>query len=154
MIWHTRSQQASSEDHYGRIGAIFQHFAHCDLTARENVGFGDVTALEDADRIHRAAHLGGAAGMIGRLPRRFDTMLGKHQEGSTNLSGGEWHRLALACAFIRDASLLVLDEPTAALAACAEREVYRRFVHFTAGKTALLITQRLRPWVWPRRSRC
>jgi ATP-binding cassette subfamily B protein len=135
--------QIDPEEHYRRVGVIFQDFVHYDLTARENIGFGDMAALEDMARIRLAAQKGGAAELIEELPQGYETPLGRQFEGSTDLSGGEWQKLALSRAFMRHASLLILDEPTAALDARTEHEVYRRFAALTEGKTTLLVTHRL-----------
>jgi ATP-binding cassette subfamily B protein len=129
--------------YYRRIGVIFQDFARYSLTAKENVGLGCVEALGDEDRIRRAARLGGAAELIESLPHGYETMLNKRFEGGMDLSGGEWQKVALSRAFMRDAHLLILDEPTAALDAFAESEVYQRFADLTRGKTTVFVTHRL-----------
>ncbi len=130
------------QEYYRQIGVIFQDFAHYDLTARENIALGNVAALDDAKGIHRAAGLAGALPLIEGLPHGFDTMLGKRFEGGVDLSGGEWQKLGLARAFMRDTSLLILDEPTAALDVYAEHEVYNRFADLTHGKTTVFVTHR------------
>jgi ATP-binding cassette subfamily B protein len=135
--------EVDPEEHYDQVAVIFQDFARYDLTVRENIAFGDVAALGDMARIERAAQKGGAAALIEELPQRYETLLGRRFEGSTDLSGGEWQKLALSRAFMREASLLILDEPTAALDARAENEVYRRFAELTEGKTTLFVTHRL-----------
>ena len=129
--------------YYRRLGVIFQDFARYSLTVRENIGFGCVEALSDETRIRRAAGLGGAAQLIEGLPHGYDTMLNKRFEGGVDLSGGEWQKMALSRAFMRDAEVLILDEPTAALDAYAESEVYRRFAELTHGKTTVFVTHRL-----------
>ncbi|MFN2157113.1 MAG: ABC transporter ATP-binding protein [Anaerolineae bacterium] len=136
-------RQIDPEDHYRRVGVIFQDFVRYELTAKENIGFGDVAALEDMTRIRLAAQQGGAAELVEELPQQYETPLGRRFEGSTDLSGGEWQKLALSRAFMRQASLLILDEPTAALDARTEHEVYRRFAALTEGKTTLFVTHRL-----------
>ncbi len=130
-------------DYYRQIGVIFQDFARYDLTARENIGLGCVEAIEDRERVRQAAKLGGAAGLIEKLPRQIETVLGKRFEGGVDLSGGEWQKIALSRAFMRDASLLILDEPTAALDIYAESEIYGRFAELTRGKTTVFVTHRL-----------
>jgi len=130
-------------DHYCQVAVLFQDFVRYELTARENIGFGDVAAVEDMARIERAAEKGGAVKLIEGLPQEYETLLGRRFEGSTDLSGGEWQKLALSRAFMREASLLILDEPTAALDARAENEVYRRFAALTEGKSTLFVTHRL-----------
>lgn len=125
-----------------RIGVIFQDFVQYQLTARENVGFGQVDALGDDQRIRTATHKGGAETIIGGLPEGFDTRLGRQWDKGYELSGGQWQRIALSRAFMRDAEVLVLDEPTASLDAEAEYEIFRRFGELTEGKIAVLISHR------------
>jgi ATP-binding cassette subfamily B protein len=124
------------------VGVIFQDFFRYDLTARENIAVGWIDALEDERRIVESAEKSLAAGVIGGLPEGYRHMLGRRFEGGANLSGGEWQKIALARAYMRDAQLLVLDEPTAALDARAEYEVFQRFSELTAGKMAVLISHR------------
>ncbi len=137
------------QDYYSLMGVIFQDFYCYDLSVRENIGFGDITGLEDIERIRQAAQQGGAAEMIERLPHQYETMLGNRFEGGADLSGGEWQKLALARAFMRNhpgsrgAEFLILDEPTAALDAYAESEVYRSFSDLTRHKTTMFVTHRL-----------
>ena len=125
-----------------RIGVIFQDFVRYDLAARENVGFGQVDRLEDADRIERAALDGGAGDLIEGLPKGYDTILGKEFEEGVDLSGGEWQKIALSRAFMNEAQILILDEPTAALDAFAEQDVFSRFAELTADRTAIFISHR------------
>lgn len=125
-----------------QMGIIFQDFVRFDLTARENIGIGQVELADDLERVKGAAEMGGAQSIIDRLPRKFDNMLGRRFEGGVDLSGGEWQKIALSRAFMRDAQILILDEPTAALDALAEYEIYRRFAELTGGKTTLFISHR------------
>ena len=125
-----------------RIGILFQDYVRYNLTVRENIGFGRIEQLEHAELIASAAHKGGAATFIERFPLRFDTMIGKTFADGVDLSGGEWQKLALSRAFMRDAEILILDEPTAALDAFAELEVYGRFIELAQGKMAILISHR------------
>jgi ATP-binding cassette subfamily B protein len=126
----------------GRIAVIFQDFIHYAFTAAENIGLGQVERLDDRARIVAAAEQAGAGTLIADLPQGYDTALGRlHREGA-QLSGGQWQRIALARAFMRDAPLLVLDEPTAALDARAEFEVFRVLRDLTRGRTVLLISHR------------
>ena len=125
-----------------RIGVIFQDFVRYDLIARENIAVGRIEALGDQARIERAAAKSLANGVIARLERGYDHMLGRRFDGAADLSGGEWQKIALARAYMRDADLLILDEPTAALDARAEYEVFRRFSELTAGRMAVLISHR------------
>ena len=129
--------------YYHQLGVIFQDFARYSFTAGENIGLGCVEALANEERIRQAAHMGGAAQLIERLPHGYETMLNKEFEGGVDLSGGEWQKVALSRAFMRDAALLILDEPTAALDAYAESEVYQRFAELTQGRTTVFVTHRL-----------
>ncbi|HET8630755.1 MAG TPA: ABC transporter ATP-binding protein, partial [Thermomicrobiales bacterium] len=124
------------------IGVIFQDYVTYFLSARENIGVGRLEALEDRDRIGHAAAQSGADDVIARLPAGYDTLLGKWFDQGHQLSGGEWQKVALARAFVRDAQILVLDEPTAALDAQAEYEIFARMKELTAGKTGLYISHR------------
>ena len=121
---------------------IFQDFVRFDLIARENIGMGQIEQADDLERVQRAADLGGARSVIDRLPDGFDSMLGRRFDGGVDLSGGKWQKIALSRAFMRSAQILILDEPTAALDALAESEIYRRFAELSAGKTALFISHR------------
>ena len=130
--------------YYQQMGVIFQDFRHYDLTVRENIGFGNLAELENVARIRDAAALAGAAELIAGLPHQYETMLGRvFYEESKDLSGGEWQKIALARAFMRDVPLLILDEPTAALDAFAENAVYSRFAELTRGRTTIFVTHRL-----------
>ncbi len=125
-----------------RFGVIFQDFVRYRLTVRENIGFGQVDALDDFARITSAADRGGATSVIEGLPDGYDAVLGRRWYKGEELSGGEWQKIALARAFMREAEVLVLDEPTAALDAEAEYEVFRRFGELTEGRIAVLISHR------------
>jgi len=124
-----------------RVGVIFQDFVRFQLTARDNVGVGWLPRLDDREAVERAVTDAGARDVIERLPKGLDTPLGR-AFGGDDLSVGQWQRVALARAFMRPSALLVLDEPTAALDAEAEHEVFQRFKELKAGRTALLITHR------------
>jgi ATP-binding cassette subfamily B protein len=125
-----------------QIGVIFQDFMRYHLTAAENVGFGQVEALEDRPRIIGAAQKSGADPLIARMPEGYDTTLGRWFSRGRDLSGGEWQKIALGRAFMRDCELLVLDEPTAALDAENEMRVFQQFRTLIADKTAVLISHR------------
>ncbi len=125
-----------------RIGVIFQDFVKYYLPARENVGFGQIDQLENEARIIDSAQRAGADPTIRGLPQGYDTMLGKWFERGHDLSGGEWQKVALARAFMREAEVLVLDEPTAALDALNEYAIFQRFRELTDNKIALLISHR------------
>ena len=125
-----------------RIGVLFQDFVRYQWTARENVGVGWVPALDDRARVERAVDDGGARKLIDELPQKLDTMLGGWFEEGHELSGGQWQKIALARAFMRDSEVLVLDEPTAALDAEAEHELFGRLQQLAAERTAILISHR------------
>jgi ATP-binding cassette, subfamily B, bacterial len=124
------------------IGVIFQDYLRYDMLARENIGFGRLESLLDQERIETAARKSLAKNVIDRLPNRYDQMVGRRFEGGVDLSGGEWQKFALARAYMRDAQLLILDEPTATLDARAEYEVFQRFADLTRGRMAALISHR------------
>jgi ATP-binding cassette, subfamily B, bacterial len=130
------------EDLWKEIGVIFQDFVHYEMTAAENIGVGRIEEAGNSFRIRAAAMKTFAEKVIQKLPNGYDQVLGCKFEGSVDLSGGEWQKIALARAYLRDAQLLILDEPTAALDARAENEVFERFSELTAGKMALLISHR------------
>ncbi len=128
-----------------RIGAIFQDFVHYDLTAYENIGLGNIARIEDTDWVQQAAHQAGVHHAINALPEGYQTTLSRWlvSDGlGADLSGGEWQKLALARMFMRTASFLILDEPTAALDAQAEHELYQSFIDLVTGRTSLLISHR------------
>ena len=127
---------------HSKIGVIFQDFMRYEMTARENIAVGRIENPHTQEEIEYAAEKSLAAGVIAKLPGGYDQMLGRRFEGGVDLSGGEWQKLALARAYLRDAQLLVLDEPTAALDARSEFEVFERFAELTYGKMALLISHR------------
>ena len=130
------------EDLCREIGVIFQDFMRYEMTANDNIGVGRVEFLHDARRIREAAEKSLADQVIERLPRKYAQMLGRRFEGGVDLSGGEWQKIALARAYLREAQVLILDEPTAALDARAEFEVFERFNELTVGKMALFISHR------------
>ena len=130
------------EDLRKEIGVIFQDYMRYELLAKENIGFGKIEDLADQSRIEMAAHKSMAFQVIGKLPNGYDQMIGRRFDGGVDLSGGEWQKFALARAYMRDAQLLILDEPTATLDARAEYEVFRRFAELTKGRMAVLISHR------------
>ncbi len=126
-----------------RIGVVFQDFNQYQLQVRDNVGLGSVDHRDDEARIHRAVDRGGAASVIAALPGGLDTQLGRWFKDGAELSGGQWQKIALARAFMREeADILVLDEPTAALDAEAEHAVFERFKSLADGRTSILISHR------------
>jgi ATP-binding cassette subfamily B protein len=124
------------------VGVIFQDFVRYDFMLRENIAVGNIGRLGDEPAIKTAAERSLADSVAQRLTGRYDQMLGKRFEGGVDLSGGEWQKVALARAYMRDAQLLILDEPTAALDARAEYEVFLRFSELTKGRMAVLISHR------------
>jgi len=130
------------EDLYREIGVIFQDFMRYEMTARENIAVGKIEELADLTILSNAAHKSLANEVIAKLPAGYDQMLGRRFEGGVDLSGGEWQKIALARAYLRDAQVLILDEPTAALDARSEYEVFQRFAELTTGKMALFISHR------------
>jgi ATP-binding cassette subfamily B protein len=130
------------EDLAREVGVIFQDFMRYEMTAAENIGVGRVEKILDRDRISVSAHKGMADEVVSKLDRGMDQLLGRRFDGGVDLSGGEWQRIALARAYMRDAQLLILDEPSAALDAKLEFEVFSRFADLTEGKMALLISHR------------
>lgn len=124
------------------VSVIFQDFARYFMTARENIGLG-VTTPHDLATVIAAAQQSGADEVISRLPQGYDSMLGKWFEGGKELSIGEWQKVALARAFLRDSQILILDEPTSAMDAKAEADLFERFHELTRGRMAILISHRL-----------
>jgi ATP-binding cassette subfamily B protein len=126
-----------------RISVLFQDFNQYQLSVRENIGLGSIDHLEDAERIARAAERGGADDVAAALPLGLDSRLGTWFEKGSELSGGQWQKIALARAFMREeADILVLDEPTAALDAEAEHAVFQRFRQLSEGRTTIVISHR------------
>jgi ATP-binding cassette subfamily B protein len=124
------------------IGGMFQDYVTYQATAGENIGLGDLAHLTDAERIAEAARRGGAVPLVEELPDRYDTPLGRWFDQGVNLSGGQWQKIALSRAFIRDSPILVLDEPTSALDAQAEHDLFARLRELALGRTALYISHR------------
>lgn len=124
------------------IGVIFQDFMRYEMTAAENIGVGRIEDIAELPRIEASARKSLADAVIRRLPRGYEQMLGRRFEDGVDLSGGEWQKVALARAYLRDAQVLILDEPTASLDARSEFEVFQRFAELTSGKMALLISHR------------
>jgi ATP-binding cassette subfamily B protein len=124
------------------IGVIFQDFVRFQLPAGQNLAVGRISERQNQPRIEQAAHQSLADTVIAKLPQGYDQMIGRRFNGGVDLSGGEWQKIALGRAYMREAQLLILDEPTAALDARAEFEVFERFKELTQGKTAVLISHR------------
>jgi ATP-binding cassette subfamily B protein len=128
-----------------RIGVVLQDYMRYALTAKENIGLGNVQCIEDMDLIELAARKAGIHEAIQNLPETYQTTLSRwlvEDDIGVDLSSGQWQRVALARVFMRDASMLILDEPTAALDAQAEYDFYDRFVELANGRTGLLISHR------------
>jgi ATP-binding cassette subfamily B protein len=126
----------------GEFGVLFQDYVAYQFTARENIGVGRVERLDDVPAIAAAALQSGAASVIEALPEGYETVLGKWFDGGVNLSGGEWQKVALGRAFMRQAQILILDEPSAALDAKAEYELFSRLQQLARGRTAIFISHR------------
>jgi len=124
------------------IGVIFQDFVRYHLSAADNIAIGRIDARQDRPRIEEAARRGMATEVIGKLPKGYDQMIGRRFRGGVDLSGGEWQKIAIARAYMRDAAVLILDEPTAALDARSEFEVFERFKELSEGRTVVLISHR------------
>ncbi len=126
-----------------RVGVVFQDYNQYQLKVRDNVGLGSVEHRDDEPRIARAVERGGASEVVAALGSGLDAQLGRWFKDGAELSGGQWQKIALARAFMREeADILVLDEPTAALDAEAEHAVFERFKHLAEGRTSILISHR------------
>ena len=125
-----------------RIGVIFQDFVRYQMTLKDNIGFGNVERMEDIERITQAAEDGGAAEIAAQLVQGYNTTLGRQFMDGRELSGGQWQKIALSRAFMRDGGILILDEPTAALDAQREHEIFQHFRELTQDRTAILISHR------------
>ena len=132
----------SVEALHKEIGVIFQDFVHYDLAARLNIGVGRIAEAGHDESLWNAARKSRADRLLARFPGGLDQMLGRRFEGGIDLSGGEWQKFALARAYLRNAQVLILDEPTAALDAVSESEVFARFAELARGKMAILISHR------------
>jgi ATP-binding cassette subfamily B protein len=136
-------QQFSATDLHRQISVIFQDFTCYQLSAADNIWLGNIDLPPSTERIMQVAQQSGAAEVLLRLPQGYDTLLGKWFKGGEELSGGQWQKIALARAFLREAQLVVLDEPTSAMDAKAEAEVFAKFRELMQNRSALLITHRL-----------
>ena len=130
------------DDLRANIGVIFQDFVRFHMTAAENIGVGQIDAMGDRGRIEAAARRAMADEVVAGLPRGYEQLIGRRFKTGVDLSGGQWQKIAIARAYMRDAQVMILDEPTAALDARAEYEVFRRFKELSDGKTAVLISHR------------
>jgi len=135
-------RQVDPSGWYQKIAVIFQDFAHYWVTARENIGFGQLDFIKDMERIRHAATFSGITECIEKLNNGWETILGKVFDEGQDLSIGEWQKIALARAFLREAQILVLDEPTASLDPKIEYKIFAKFNEITEGKTTILISHR------------
>lgn len=136
-------RQFSLADLHRQISVIFQDYTRYQLSAGDNIWLGHIDVPATPERIAQAAQWSGVDSVIQRLPQGYDTLLGKWFKGGEELSGGQWQKIALARAFLRDAQLVVLDEPTSAMDAKAEAEIFQKFRELMHDRAALLITHRL-----------
>lgn len=130
------------DDLRANIGVIFQDFVRYHLTAAENIGVGQIDAMDDRTRIADAARRAYADEVVASLPQGYDQVIGRRWRTGVDLSGGQWQKIAIARAYMRDAQVMILDEPTAALDARSEFEVFQRFKELSSGRTAVLISHR------------
>jgi len=130
------------DDLRANMGVIFQDFVRYNLSAAQNIGVGQVEAIDDLPRIEQAARRGMAAEIIAALPGGYQQQIGRRFEHGVDLSGGQWQKIAIARAYMRHAQVMILDEPTAALDARAEYEVFERFRELSEQRTAVLISHR------------
>ncbi|MCC6734791.1 MAG: ABC transporter ATP-binding protein [Bauldia sp.] len=124
------------------VGVIFQDFVRYHLSAADNIAIGRIDARDDRARVETAARRSLADDVVRKLPGGYDQMIGRRFRGGVDLSGGEWQKIAIARAYMRDAAVLILDEPTAALDARSEFEVFERFKELSEGRTVVLISHR------------
>jgi len=125
------------------ISVVFQDFSKFNLTLRENIAIGDLTKIDREAEIWKAIKNSNLNQVLDKLPNKLEQMLGKIFNGGTELSGGEWQKVALARAFLRDSPIVILDEPTASLDPRSEHEVFQSFIKLSKDKTVFLITHRL-----------
>lgn len=124
------------------FGVIFQDFFKYEFTVKENIAIGDITELDNQEKIENAAELSLANDVISELKNGYDQQLGKRFSNGQELSGGQWQKVALARAYMKNAEVMILDEPTSALDARAESDVFTRFIGLTEGKTSIIISHR------------
>ncbi|MYD97078.1 MAG: ABC transporter ATP-binding protein [Gammaproteobacteria bacterium] len=129
-------------DVHEAVSVVFQDFVRYEFSVADNIAFGDIPAVDDRERIEATARRTGAHDTVAALPQGYDTMLGKTYDEGVDLSGGEWQFLAIARALMSNARILILDEPTAALDALKEQELYERFADLTEDRTVVFISHR------------
>jgi len=135
-------QEYEEAKYQALFGVIFQDFIKYDFNVKENIAVGDIEQIEDQIAIEAAAELSLADEFIAEMPQGYQQQLGRRFTKGKDLSGGQWQKIALARAYIRDASVMILDEPTSALDAKAEYEAFQRFMGLTKGKTSIIISHR------------
>ena len=135
-------QQFSLKELRSQIGIMFQDFARYALNVQDNIGFGNLPQRQDITLVTQAAKGAGATAVIEQLEDRYQTILGKMFSGGVDLSGGQWQKIGLARAFMTNAQILILDEPTAAVDAIAEHDLFQRFRQLTQGKMTFLVSHR------------
>ncbi len=135
--------QADRNGLWDQSAAVFQDYTRFAFSLGENIGLGRTERMGDQAAVERAAHQGGAAPIAEQLPKRYHTLLTKEFAGGTELSGGEWQRVAISRGFMRNAALIVLDEPTASLDPQAEADVFRRFLALSGERTTIVVSHRL-----------
>ena len=132
----------SPEEYQQLFGVIFQDYIRYHFTARENIAIGKINDLDNLERIKYASERSLANQVVEDLPLGFEQQLGKRFHNGIDLSGGQWQKIALARAYMKDSEIVILDEPTSALDARAEFNAFQRFTEFTQGKMAILISHR------------
>ena len=136
-------KELDQEDWYAKVGVLFQDFnQYTDFSVADNIAVGRVEVKQDKEAVHRAAVMAGAEPFIKNYEKGFDNVLSRSYEGGIDPSGGQWQRIALARAFYRRASVLILDEPTSAIDAKGEYEIFQRITETQKGKTTLIISHR------------
>ena len=135
--------QADRNGLWDQSAAVFQDYTRFAFSLGENIGLGRTEQMGDQAAVERAAHQGGAAPIAEQLPEHYHTLLTKEFAGGTELSGGEWQRVAISRGFMRNAALIVLDEPTASLDPQAEADVFRRFLAMSGERTTIVVSHRL-----------
>lgn len=126
-----------------KMGVIFQDFNRYELTCRENIGLGNIDFINNDDKLNKAIERAYATEMINELPNGIDTQLGVWFKKGVQLSGGQWQRIALSRAFLRDAECYILDEPSSSLDPISEHEIFQRVSNLTKNKISILISHRL-----------
>lgn len=125
------------------VSAVFQDFCKYELTVNENIAFGNIAYINDKRKIQEAVRKGGVDSFINQLPLKLDTQLGRSFEGGSELSGGQWQKIAISRAFLRDSEIIILDEPTASLDPFAEAVLFEKFSELSKGKISIMVSHRL-----------